>query len=131
MEEQLKAASDRVLWSDIAICGDYQGTVIGVGLFENMILVFDEGYGSCELCGAWDDGSHFESGPQNLYDILRCSRACTNWNQVIEAFAEIDTGYFEEAYTWNEFVDAIEKLRPHLKEWSEHHLVKHGTDDDE
>jgi|SRR3990167_3775875 len=76
-----------VLWFDIQDVGSYQGSVYGVGLYENQFVLYEDYYGSCSGCGAWGDGGE----PESQKDVLSKSRLFKEKDEILEAIAKIDS----------------------------------------
>lgn len=71
--EFLVAASHGVEWYAFDVTGDWQGEVSGVGIYDGKLVLYEDSYGSCSLCGAWGEGGE----PCDLDDVLSRSTLYT------------------------------------------------------
>jgi len=60
------------LWFDIQDVGSYEGSVYGVALYKNKIVIYEDMYGSCSGCGAWGEGDGGE--PQSQDEVIELSK---------------------------------------------------------
>lgn len=80
IDDYLIDVSPDILWFDIQQCGSYQGTVYGVGRYNQHILLYEGYYGSCSGCGAWGEGG--EPGSQE--EVINSSILFTTKEEAFE-----------------------------------------------
>lgn len=107
----LVEASPDILWYYVVDVGGYQGTIYAVGKYKGKALIFEDDYGSCSGCGAWEEGddiTKYTGGqPKNLEEIMRSSVMFDNRDKALE--------HIDQIRSWGDELDK-EPLRDAVKE---------------
>lgn len=69
-KDHLLNITNAITWFYVEDIGSYSGTVYGVGVYGQEIIMYEDYYGSCPSCGEWGSGSE----PKSLGDILDKSK---------------------------------------------------------
>ena len=100
-EDWLPHIAPELFWFNIQDVGSYQGSVYGVALYKDQIVIYEDYYGSCSGCGAWGEGGE----PISQDDVLSKSKLFDTKEETLVYIAKMDKYESPDIDAMNKAID--------------------------